>query len=114
MKLNGWQRLGIAVFVIWTFAASAVFWLNFHGSQSELLQAWLTTCRYEFGLPGKEAEAVERCFKEISDRWSAQYEPAYKRFWLTLPFLILVPALLAWGLISLVIVTMRWIRKGFG
>lgn len=113
MRLNGWQRLGIIAFIIWAPAAFAVSWLDFNHSWGERHRAWLTSCRYEFGPPGKEAEAQERCFKEIGDRWSALYEPAYKGFWQALPFVITIPALLVWGLVSLAIIAARWIRKGF-
>ena len=115
MNLNGWQRLGIVAFVIWALAASAVSWLDFNHSQGELHRAWLTVCRsrYDLAPPDQGVAAVERCFKEIDEKFSAEWEPAYQRFWQAIPFVILVPALLAWGLISLAIVAVRWIRKGF-
>jgi hypothetical protein len=113
--MNGWQRMGLVAFVIWALVAFVVSWLDFNHSQHKLHEGWLTGCRssYDAARPGQEAAAYERCFKETGDRFQAEFEVAIQGFWQFLPFVILVPALLAWALISLTIVAVRWIRKGF-
>jgi hypothetical protein len=55
----------------------------------------------------------ERCGQAASEAFHHNWDAATKEFWQFIPIVIVVPALIVWGLVSLVIVTVRWIREGF-
>jgi pimeloyl-ACP methyl ester carboxylesterase len=113
--MNGWQRIGIAAFVMWALVASAVSWFDFNRSQGKFYQAMLSGCRSSYDAAPKDegTTAYERCFQEAADRFQAEWQGAIEGFWQDVLFAITIPALIVWGLISLVIVTVRWIRKRF-
>ncbi len=62
---------------------------------------------------GEDFEKQKRCQELALERFVALAESNERGFWRYIPFLIAIPALLVWGLVSLVIVAVRWIRKGF-
>jgi hypothetical protein len=116
--MNGWQRIGLVAFAIWALVAPVLAWNDIHDQWSRLYQSRLSGCRASYDAAYKDkAEAYSRCFKEAADKFRAESDEATRYFWRTLwevaLFAITIPALVVWGLISLAIVAVRWIRKGF-
>ncbi len=106
MRLNGWQRLGIVAFVIWALVTSVGLWREGHGSMEQVLAIDMKLCP-------SSGPKFDEC---TGKAWQAFLENLHRtdnEFWQLIPFVITIPALLVWGLISVVIVTVRWVRKGF-
>ena len=117
--MNGWQRMGLVAFVIWALVVPILAWNDIHDQWSRVYQSRLSGCRASYDAAYKDkAEAYKRCFDEAADKFMAELDGATREFWRTfwqvILFAIITPALLVWGLMSLAIVAVRWIRKGFG
>lgn len=112
--LNGWQRAGIVAAALWAVAAFVGLWVNGHNSAKELLGIQSRGClaRYSAARDSNPA-AYERCRQEVSEAFPRNWDTATREFWQLIPFVIALPVLIVWGLVSLAIIAVRWIRKGF-
>jgi hypothetical protein len=108
--MNGWHRIGVVAFVIWALVASIEFWSDGHKPQVVLFSLDYGRC---FGVDRMTDLEREQCVQAAENAFRAHSDAATKEFWQLIPFVITIPALLVWGLISLMIVTVRWITKGF-
>ena len=111
MKLNGWQRAGVVATVLWALIGGFLFWRDGRAPQENLFRANYARC-IDFGLKMTDTER-ERCSEAAERAFHAELSATTKEFWQFVPFVIAIPALIVWGLISLAIVTLRWVRKGF-
>jgi hypothetical protein len=103
VRLNGWQRIGIVLSLLWGLSVSLWFLLHVPqpsdpGVASVYLQcisepnANRDVCQGRAEWFGKEARS------EFRAAWSS---------------IILAPILALWALIYIVVWTARWIRRGF-
>ncbi len=114
MKLNGWQRIGAVAFAIWALVAFVGFWVDVHQGASsyythcsDIYKIWVDT-----DVPDRY-ERSQQCLKEAANYLDRNWKIATNDFWRYVSLVIAVPALLMWGLISLIIIIVRWIRRGF-
>ena len=114
MELNGWQRLGIVAFVAWAFIGCGFFWVTIHENDDVAYKL----CESNFSrmlnddVPDRW-EQQEKCIKDASVNLHSHWEKNTQFFLRYVALFVSVPALFVWGLASLCIVTVRWIRKGF-
>jgi hypothetical protein len=105
LRLNGWQRIGIVVSVIWFVGVWVYYYVQFEQSSQSLM-----LMRGEQCYAGKETEQRDCLDKAITERHSrAEYRKELPLF-LSLDF-----GTVAFGWLSVWfgIVIMRWIRRGF-
>jgi hypothetical protein len=111
--MNGWQRIGIVAFLIWAPVAFVWFWIAAHDARphydycTSMYQGWIDN-----NVPDR-LEKSQQCSKQAEAAFFAAWEEQTRDFWRYVWLFIAVPPLVIWGLISVVIVTVRWIRKGF-
>ena len=108
-KLNGWQRLGIVAAVFWALISSVWCWSEPHNDTTKSFFTQLEICK----LWDKPETPYEKCKQVATEVYEDNWNTETKKFWLFTPFVISIPVLIVWLLISLCIITVRWIRKGF-
>ncbi len=109
MKLNGWQRLGVVAFVIWAIFGSLWAWVDTVRTVNAVYGTQLEFC-YAERADSAEREVCRARAQSITDEEMAK---ANSTLWWGIPLIIFIPSLIVWGLISLAIVTVRWVRHGF-
>jgi hypothetical protein len=109
MRLNGWQRLGTVAFIIWIFVGSFWAWDEFHYVSGNLYSKDYRLC-IEYKKIGTERQA---CEAQALGSFHASWSKGTNDFWNWLAVVILIPPLIIRALISLIIVVVRWIRRGF-
>ena len=105
-RLNGWNRVGIILSVIWFFVGG--FWGNNIGIHAG---DW-TLRNYKFCLEFLVEHGVRtdtQCFQAFS----RQYEDAIKGHWWLALIIATIPIPLGWGLICALTGLVRWVHRGF-
>jgi hypothetical protein len=112
VKINGWQRIGIIASVIWIVSAGLYTYVSEIDGTARLRWDIYHDCMVSSqggigtpdGLPNK---LTNECDKKATDVVS-NIRPRQ-----TAALFAFVPVLLAWGLVYLVLVLVRWVRRGF-
>jgi len=101
VRLNGWQRIGIVLSVLWAIGAGVHLWL---GWQTVSYGYWRAYYHCVF-TPGNDENSCQ------SAQEDAEKKPTeYVRVMLPLA-LAVIP--IAWLLVYIIVWTVRWIRRGF-
>jgi hypothetical protein len=111
MRLNGWVRIGIILSIVWMVGGTGYYEAQNNREDQEYAQAVYngrSTCigenaqRQYRGEPKMSCDVynVDEAFKRRPPLWFAAIIPT---FWLVV----------AWVLIGVTYVAVRWIRKGF-
>ena len=99
MRLNGWMRIGIVLSLIWMAVATA-YWFNVDTME----------------ISASNRETVARSLVcTVNCLTSGQLEVLYNRS-ASIPHAVLISGFLlavAWALIGISYVSVRWIRAGF-
>lgn len=103
MRLNGWQRIGIVLSIVWAVGAAIHtrndeidFWKNF------------ASTGYTICMEAKSADGA-KCSAEMSEALMKLREP----FWPNIAFNALAPVLSGWLVAYLALWIFRWVRRGF-
>ena len=101
-RLNGWQRIGIVVSVLWAIGGG--LWGNNIGiHEGDYATHALGRCLDE---PGSDWKACEDVFNK-------DWPEAIKYHWYYAAFVGLVPIPIVWLMAYGILMLIRWIRKGF-
>jgi hypothetical protein len=103
MRLNGWQRIGIVVSVVWILGISGWLWYSIREEQNVTAEIHLSTC---LDLPTSNPDTCQSNWvKEIRTyrRDLCGFDLAFS----------LVPVLLSWASVYGVLWIVRWVRDGF-
>jgi hypothetical protein len=112
--LNGWQRLGLVAFAIWFLVGGFLFWSDGRKTAGDVYGMRYGSCiRAWDTYPNINTEKFNECEARARAGLTQDLEKASQKFWDLVAIVVLVPPLVVWGLVSLVIVTVRWIRRGF-
>jgi hypothetical protein len=105
VRLNGWQRIGIVLSVLWIIVAG--LWANYQSIQqrTQTLEFLFQTCVAFHNFNYNDPD----CLRDFN----AQYLGAIKGQWVDTAIVALVPIPIAWLLAWIVFVVVRWIRRGF-
>lgn len=106
MRLNGWQRIGIVLSVLWFFVGG--FWGNGIGLHEG---DWAMNA-YIFCLD-HDTEPGMQTATQCSATFDKQWPEAIKYHWWEALIVAVVPIPIAWLLAYFGIWLFRWIRKGF-
>jgi hypothetical protein len=114
MTLNGWQRIGIVVAVIWMSIASGAVWNERHdlrlpkNSIEQIVQKRMLPPPEGYKLDAQPSSTG------ILDGLASMPPPGLDKEAIFFAFLLwaVFPPLAVWLAISLVVVTVRWIRRG--
>lgn len=103
-KLNGWQRIGVILSILWVLGAA----IHERNGQVELaqLKAQLdrNVCNY--------SSAIAECSKSLDSKYKEHLALNSNRI-VNIAAVSLVPVLLGWLFAWLAIVVSRWVRVGF-
>ena len=104
VRLNGWQRIGVVLSVLWIVVVG--FWRNdaIIKSAQETAEAFYNTCVDAHPYPNDQS-----CVDEI---WK-NFELFSRGHWIDAAFVAFVPILIAWLLVWLCVAVFRWVRRGF-
>jgi hypothetical protein len=107
MTVSGWQRIGIVATLIWMIGS--FFWYSFEIKSPvwHLYEYDVSRCAEKDG-PERSA-----CYDKASTDRQRLSQAGDKDFWEGVPHVMLLPPLVLWVLVSLFVLTMRWIRSGF-
>ena len=122
-RLNGWQRIGIVLSVVWVVVAGVWVMSTVEHLASTRLRSCLLDASFRYpaprpqfyatGPPPEYEKEVARCEREFRNELNA-YQAQYNRDRLYAVARIgLAPILAAWLLPYLLISLVRWIRRGF-
>jgi hypothetical protein len=105
MKLDGWKRIGIVASVVWAVGAYA----HTFDVQSES-DIHMSTILTESCIDANHgSDPGDKCSKEgdqeLRDQYHYEVEDA--------ALVALVPIPFGWGFVYLVLLTFRWIKRGF-
>ena len=102
IQLNGWQRIGVVVSIVWFFVGG--FWGNSIGiHQGDSATALLKLClKYD-------PDHWDRC----NGQFSHDYPIAIQGHWWLALIIAIVPIILGWLLTYAIIRIVKWIRRGF-
>ncbi len=107
LRLNGWQRIGVVVSVIWFVVGG--FWGNSLGiHEGDWVVSSYSFCLKHLVGPGMETS------QQCADTFYREYPEAIKYHWWYALIVGLVPIPIGWGLIYGSIGLVRWVRRGFG
>ena len=104
MRLNGWQRIGVVLSVVWAIGA-------FFAVRQQQVEAADRVFRIRHDACAMEAtaEMTQRCH----DAFSLQDAMHATAYWPDVAFMSLAPVAAGWLVAWLVLRVVRWIRAGF-
>lgn len=102
LRLNGWQRIGFLISVVWLFGGA--FW----GNEIGLRQGDWASLQLQSCCAGPNAN-LDACDQEFRKAWSA----AISDHWAYAGFVGIVPIPLGWLIVYGIIALVHWIRAGF-
>jgi hypothetical protein len=103
MRLNGWQRIGVTLSVIWAVGAFIVTRNSQLRGKNSLYEQLSQTC-----FLGDRA-SLDKCLSDASE--NAMHSTTY---WPDVAFFAVAPPLAAWLIAYIGVLTVRWVGKGFG
>jgi hypothetical protein len=98
MRLNGWQRIGLALSVLWVLGSAG--WLWYQENDLALYQA---------GEEKRWCISIHADLTACATPFDEYHRAAVKDFWEWIPYLALIPVVVAWVFGYVV----AWIRAGF-
>jgi hypothetical protein len=102
-RLNGWQRIGIVLSVVWVIGGG--LWGN-----AIAIRDGGATAETEFGLC---LDKPNHNYDACSQTFAKDYAKGVAGHWYAAAFIGLVPIPIAWLLVYGLIALVRWIRRGF-
>ena len=107
-SLNGWQRIGIVLSVLWFFVAVITHRENDIHRAFEFASNSSSLC-YESHRDSINAGNSDIC----AERFTNNYKLMLEGSWASSFMIAIIPIPIFWGIIILIIKTYRWIKKGF-
>ena len=103
MRLNGWQRIGVVLSIIWAVGAAE------YERDRQIEQGnELAEFRYRLCMETKSANA-----NSCSEKLGKDLKKAVEPFWGNIAFYSLAPVVAGWVVIYLIIIIVRWVKTGF-
>jgi hypothetical protein len=103
LRLNGWQRIGIALSIIWL----PIGWI--WGNRTGIAEGDWVSQNYALCLAGATAQQNKAC----NDTYYREWPIAIQYHWWYAATYALLPILLAWPFAYFVRFIVRWIQRGF-
>ena len=107
MRLNGWQRIGIVVSVVWAVGA-AIYQRNADIERAERFVNWAYQVCTEAKSLKHESDFGD-CSRELTKNWAIWLEGS----WGNVALASLIPIPLGWLLVYVIIRIYRWVKTGF-
>jgi len=107
-SLNGWQRIGIVLSVVWFFAAGITQRSNDVDKAFKYASFSSNLC-YETHRDSIKSGNTDVCAEKFTDDYKLMLEGS----WIGSLIIAIIPIPIFWGIIILIIKIYRWIKKGF-
>ena len=103
MRLNGWQRIGIVLSIVWAVGAAI-------HTRNDELDTWKrgTSLDYTLCMAGKQVD-WPKCLAELTATLKKGSDP----YWSNIAFAAFGPVLAGWIVAYLLLWIFRWVRRGF-
>lgn len=105
-SLNGWQRVGVVLSVLWFFAAGFSARIHDVDKAYDFAHNSSNIC-YE--IQRNNTGNSDDCSKRFSDDYKLMLEGS----WGSSLAIATIPVPIFWGIVILIIRVYRWIKKGF-
>ena len=105
-RLNGWQRIGIVLSLLWAVGAWSYFEIAASRAAEKAYASYYALCPRERMARNLDATP---CLEQAKDLSHTTFDERSARAWA----LALYPILIAWVLVYIVVWATRWIRRGF-
>lgn len=103
MRLNGWQRIGIVLSILWAIGAAI------YERQTQIDSGtYIATRGFAICIEPASADH-DKCYSKLSDDLSRSIEP----HWGNVAFYALAPVLAGWLVAYVLLWVVRWVRRGF-
>jgi hypothetical protein len=102
MRLNGWQRIGLVLSVLWALGAGIHERNKQANAANELFQSQYRMCL-------EQADPVKNC----NDTVSLQAAMDATAYWPNVAFYAFGPVIAGWFVVLITIRTFRWVSDGF-
>jgi hypothetical protein len=127
MAINGWQRIGIVLSIIWFFAYSIILWSSGSADRLELYEIRKSNCADTFNADnevsrpsesdydkrlGEKRNELRQCEKAAAVAFRSELRTARQNIPVLLANVI-ASIVLAWGVVWSVIGIVRWVKRGF-
>jgi hypothetical protein len=113
MKLSGWKRIGIIASVVWILGAGVHTYDSEIDRASDLIAD--THVRCDSNLPDsfKNERAYEAAFRQCNKKAEDSLALAIGDARLSAAIVAFVPVPFGWGFVYLVLLLLRWVKRGF-
>jgi hypothetical protein len=122
-KLNGWQRIGIVLSIVWFIGFAAFVWVSERQRIGDFYERQLGLCKAILDMDNENVAAndprwtvnwadYDKCNDHARELFYSSHEDTRKR----VPMLLAVDLgmiALGWLAVWLAVVVVRWIRRGF-
>ena len=108
-SLNGWQRLGVVLSVLWFFFAGFSQRTDDLDKAYEFARSSSRIC-YELHRDAINSGNSDVCRDEFSSNYKIMLDGSWEKSFA----IAIIPIPIFWGIVILFIKTYRWVRKGFG
>jgi hypothetical protein len=127
VAINGWQRIGIVLSIIWFFAFSIILWSSGSADRLELYEIRKSNCADTFNannaIPrpsdgdydkrsSENRNELRQCEQEAAAAFRRELRAARQNIPVLLANVI-VTIVLAWGVVWSVTGIVRWVKRGF-
>lgn len=102
MRLNGWQRIGLVLSVLWVLGAAIHVRNEQVNAADKLFQSQYRMCL-------EQADPVKNC----GDTVSLQTAMDATAYWSDAAFYAFGPVIAGWLIVLIAIRTLRWVSDGF-
>jgi hypothetical protein len=102
-KLNGWQRIGVVLSVLWMVGASLYVQTDRTDRAYKFANSMMSLC----------LDMVSPSPKDCTSDYSHNVKIALNPFWPDAVILAIVPIPITWLLVYIIIGIVRWVRAGF-
>ena len=112
MRLNGWMRIGVVLSVLWMVGGFAYLFIDYTRMKREYSDAmynWRSECIGENAKLRMNNQPERTCVTQEEIVATFKYDVPWLAF-VVIPFVLLI---LAWTVIGITYVSVRWVRKGF-
>ncbi len=115
MRLSGWQRIGWVVLAIWLVLGYLMIWQDRRETAFYRYAAQSFRCMTDYTFPPTiDHKKFEECKAQAQTNFEQEIQTFSNEVRITKSdaALLVVPPFIVWGLVSFIIVTVRWVRRG--
>ena len=112
-EMNGWQRIGVTAWAIWSIYIFLVHVTNMQNAEKKAWANYEETYSRCLDLKTEDNERRNQCNQSADQILHFELKEARQIYFIPTFLDITIYPVFIWMLISIAIATVRWIKKGF-